>query len=384
MFKIYFKEMKDSFRDRRTLLLTVMLPVIMMTGLTLFYEAMMSDDGEDTYTLAVEESISPEEESILAAFENIELVKTDDVKQVVLDGEAQAALKFSPNFVESIATGEEASVQLLGDSFSQNSSTLMSLVSNALSAFEKTVISERLQQEGVEQSVIQPFVIEQQELSDEDGGVSLLAMLIPLILVVAIGVGSGPSASDLFAGEKERKTMEALLMTPIKRSTLVFAKWMAIATIGAITGIITIIVVALEISFLTENLKNSISFGNDALNIVLIGVVVIIVYAMFIASLQMLTSMFAKTVKEAQSYSTPVMMLPMFPIMFITSAGVTELGFHHFVIPFMNLFALMKELIYGIIELDHILLTIGSNIVYMFVFYIIGRILFMKDKWVMN
>src|SRR5690606_1859756 len=101
---------------------------------------------------------------------------------------------------------------------------------------------------------------------------------------------------------------------------------------------------------------------NDALNIVLIGVVVIIVYAMFIASLQMLTSMFAKTVKEAQSYSTPVMMLPMFPIMFITSAGVTELGFHHFVIPFMNLFALMKELIYGIIELDHILLTIGSNI----------------------
>ncbi len=384
MFKIYFKEMKDSFRDRRTLLLTVMLPVIMMTGLTLFYEAMMSDDGEDTYTLAVEESISPEEESILAMYENIELVKTDDVKQVVLDGEAQAALKFSPNFVESIATGEEASVQLLGDSFSQNSSTLMSLVSNALSAFEKTVISERLQQEGVEQSVIQPFVIEQQELSDEDGGVSLLAMLIPLILVVAIGVGSGPSASDLFAGEKERKTMEALLMTPIKRSTLVFAKWMAIATIGAITGIITIIVVALEISFLTENLKNSISFGNDALNIVLIGVVVIIVYAMFIASLQMLTSMFAKTVKEAQSYSTPVMMLPMFPIMFITSAGVTELGFHHFVIPFMNLFALMKELIYGIIELDHILLTIGSNIVYMFVFYIIGRILFMKDKWVMN
>ncbi len=71
-------------------------------------------------------------------------------------------------------------------------------------------------------------------------------MLISFILAITIGVGAGPAAADLFAGEKERKTMEALLMTPVKRSTLLLSKWLTISSIAAITGITTLIVVALE------------------------------------------------------------------------------------------------------------------------------------------
>ena len=74
LLKIYFKEMKDSFRDRRTLLLTVLLPIIMMTGLTFFYEKLISGNEGETYTLAVDQSLSREEKALFADNENIELV----------------------------------------------------------------------------------------------------------------------------------------------------------------------------------------------------------------------------------------------------------------------------------------------------------------------
>ena len=178
--------------------------------------------------------------------------------------------------------------------------------------------------------------------------------------------------------------MEALLMTPIKRSTLLFAKWLTIATIGAITGIVTLVVVSLEIYFLTENLKQSVSMNDNLLVIMGLAILVAIVYAMLVASILMVTSIIAKTVKESQSYSAPVMMLTMFPLMIITGIGVNELAFHHFAIPILNIFSLLKELIVGVVNLEHIAITLGSNLLCMTILFIIGRILFLKDKWVMN
>lgn len=116
----------------------------------------------------------------------------------------------------------------------------------------------------------------------------------------------------------------------------------------------------------------------------MLSVLVSIIYAMFTASLLMLTSIIGKTVKESQSYSTPVMMLAMFPTMILSSIGINELSFQHFAVPILNLFSLLKELVFGIIDYEHILITIASNLISMIILFIIGRILFLKDKWVMN
>lgn len=384
LLNIYIKEMKDSFRDRRTLLLTVFLPIIMMTGLVLFYEKLFSDGEGDSFTLAVSSSITAEEENIFVGFENIELVKSSNPEETVENGEAQAALLLTENFAEKIQKGEDASATIIGDSFSQNSSNLMNLVTSAFAVYEKTIISTRLQAEGTDPSVIQPFTIEQRELSGEDSSISLLAMLIPMMLALAIGIGAGPAAADLFAGEKEKKTMEALLMTPVKRSTLLISKWLTITSIGTITGMITLIVVALEITFLTENLKKAVTLGENPILIVGLAILISIVYAMFTASVLMLTSIIGKTVKEAQSYSSPVMMVAMFPAVITSTIGVNELSMNYFIIPILNLFSLLKELLFGIIDYQHIIITIASNLVCVIIFFIISRILFLKDKWVMN
>src|SRR5690606_18128477 len=110
--KVYIKEMKDAFRDRRTLFLTVFLPIIMMTVLTFLYEVMISVDEDKTFLLAVEESITSEEEQLISFLPNVELVKSDNPEQVVKEGDAHAGLIFSENFIESISSGNSGEVTI--------------------------------------------------------------------------------------------------------------------------------------------------------------------------------------------------------------------------------------------------------------------------------
>ena len=380
---IYLKELKDSFRDKRTLLLTVFLPIIIMTLLTLFYEKLVSEGEGESYQLAVAANLPEEIRTSLLANSSIELVEEKNPEEALQNGEAQAALLTDDNFANLVAEKQNAELTIIGDSFSQSSSTLMSLTHAALSQYESIIVSERLEALGVEADTIKPLSITQEELS-EDPTINLVAMLIPLILAVAISVGAGPSAADFFSGEKEKKTMEALLMTPVNRSTLVFAKWLTISTIGTVTGIITLLVVVLEIAFLTENLKNAIEIGDNFGLSVILAIVLTIVYSMFIASLLMLTSIIGKTIKESQSYSAPIMMVTILPLMFMSNVGINELEFKHFAIPVMNIYSLLKELIFGITNFEHFFITIGSNLIVLVVVFFIGRIMFLKDKWVMN
>ncbi|WP_050616436.1 ABC transporter permease [Bacillus testis] len=384
LLNIYLKEIKDCFRDRRTLLLSVLLPILIVSGMTLFYESLLSDGKEDTYTLAVNKAASTDELKKMIPGSQIKLIPSEHPERTVKDGKAQAALLLEDGFFSRLQDGQKAEASIVGDSFSQNGANLMTIVSNHLSSYEKKIVSERLQQQGMDPSILQPIQLQTKELSAEKPAINLIAMLIPMILALAIGVGSGPAASDLFAGEKERKTMEALLMTPVNRSTLLLAKWMTISTIGAITGFVTLAVVTAEIAFFTTNLKDSISFSSQTPFIILLALLLSIVYAIFLASLLVLTSIIAKTVKESQSYSTPIMILNVFPMMFLTSIGINELTASYFVTPFLNLFALLKELILGIVDYNHILLTFGSNILCLLVIFFIARIFFLKDKWVMN
>ena len=98
----------------------------------------------------------------------------------------------------------------------------------------------------------------------------------------------------------------------------------------------------------------------------------------------MITSIIGKTVKEAQSYASPILMLAVVPLIFITGLSVNEFTLNHFILPFVNIFAIITELIFGIVNWQHILIVIGSNLAVIVIIFIISRILFSKDKWVID
>lgn len=384
LFNIYIKELIDSLRDKRTLLLTVFLPILMMTALTFFYENMISGDEGETYTLAVESGLSSEQEMVLNNIENVELVTVEDLQETLLNGDAQAAIVFEAEFDEKVQAGEVGNIEIIGDTFSQNTSNLIYLVTSQLAEYERILVTERLINADVDPGITQAVAIEQTELSTEDSNIMLLALLIPIILAIAISVGSSPAAADLFAGEKERKTMEALLMTPVNRSTLLLAKFLTISSVGTIIGLLTLTVVIIEIAFFTEHLKAAVNLGDQMILIFAVGIIIIILYSSLMGAVLMITSIIGKTVKEAQSYASPILMLAVVPLIFITGLSVNEFTLNHFILPFVNIFAIITELIFGIVNWQHILIVIGSNLAVIVIIFIISRILFSKDKWVID
>ncbi|MGE7674762.1 ABC transporter permease [Lysinibacillus sp. NPDC094403] len=385
LFNIYVKELRDCFRDRRTFLLTVVLPIVLMTVLVFVYEKIVSQGQGEIYTIAVTETFSEEEEKIFADYKQFEFKQVSDPKNAVADGNAIVGLKFSTDFNESIKNKDlSAKVSIIGDPYNENGSNVIALIEKALSDYEKFVTSERLIERDIDVSILKPFVIEYEETIDGNLSLMLIAFFIPLILTVAVSASASPVAIDLFAGEKERKTMEALLMTPVKRSTLLLAKWLTISTIAVITGIVTLMVVFLEIILFTTNIKAAISFGENIYIVILAVFMVIILYATLCSSLLMLTSIIAKTIKEAQTYSTPISLLMLIPSLFMASIGIHEFKILHFAIPVLNIFAIFKELLFGIIQYNHIFVTILSNLALTLTIFIVCRILYMKDRWVLN
>lgn len=383
MLNILKKELKDSFRDKRTLLLTVFLPIALMSGLVFFYENLLSPHDDESYKVVVEKEQEDVLKGILADYKNLDVTTVKDVEKQLEEGKADVGINIPSDFEQQVTSGAIPKVQILGDENSQNSYIAMTTVQQAFEQYRETIIGQQLTNQNVDVSVLKPFEVEQVQIVEGNDSLVMISFLISLMLTIGIGAGITPTVTDLITGEKERRTMEALLMTPISRSSLLFAKWLTSVIIATMIGVITIIIVFVEINFFTVTLKEGLFLDGNMIVIVLSVLLAVISYAMLMTSVLILVSIISKTVKEAQSYCMPISMVAILPSMYIVNLGLNELTMMHFSIPIMNFFALTKELFYGVVDVQHILLNIGGNVLGAIVIFFIGRIMFMKDKWVL-
>ena len=385
MLNILKKELKDSFEIVELYFLQYCFRLVLMSALVFFYENLLASDEDETYGIVVNEEQLKFAKQLLTSYDNMEVIGVANVEETIANGEALAGVIIPSDFEQQITTENTPTIQVLGDLYSQKSALSASYIESAFGQYNQQIVAERLQQNKLDNELLTPFTIEQVQTVEGDSSMMLIAFLVPLMLSVAVGIGVGPSASDLVAGEKERRTMEALLMTPVNRSALLLGKWITMVIIASLTGIITLLIVTVEIIFFTEKLKEGLAFeNNEAIWIAVVALLVIIAFAALMASALMVTSILAKTVKESQSYGTPVTMIVMLPALLTSSLGLNELSTIHFVVPLMNLFTIFKELFFGVLNVEHILLTLSSNILLAIIIFFIGRVLFMKDRWILS
>ena len=383
MFTILKKELKDCFRDRRTLLLSILLPILQMSALVFFYEYLLNPGEDETYTIAIQKGTLEVVEAILVE-DTLTFEEVTNVEQVVTDAEVDAGLILPVNFVEMVQNNQNPPVQILADTYSSNGSFVANQLELGLATFSQQQVMNTLVTENIDLTVLQPFTIEHVQTVEGNDSVMMITFLISLMLSLTVFAGAYPAASDLLAGEKERKTMEALLITPVNRFTLLVAKWLTLVIIAGMTGIITLIVLSFEIYFFTETLKAGLQFDNGLTMIVLSCCIITISYSTLVAALLLLASLFAKTIKESQSYISPLMMLAMIPAIFMVNLGVNELTTTHFIVPFLNIFAILKELLLGIIDYSHIAIVLSSNLVVVVILLMVARLFFLKDRWVVS
>src|SRR5699024_10521168 len=186
-------------------------------------------------------------------------------------------------------------------------------IMNILTMKQSEMVAIELEAADLTVDVLQPFDVEVSTLTGSDDGMSkyMITIIAQLVIVIAVMTGGLPASSDLFEGEKERNSMEALIMTPVNRIHILLGKWLTIATLGIISGVFSVITLVGFVQLFTTNMKEALDLSNNVFYFTSSLTVGIIVFALLVSALEMIISMLANTMKEAQNYVSPIIFLAM-------------------------------------------------------------------------
>ncbi|MDD3719495.1 MAG: ABC transporter permease [Actinomycetota bacterium] len=362
------KELKDTVRDRRTLVTMVLVPVLLMPliliGTVKLQEWSMRSHAEDVVELAVTGAeYAPGLMDKLASDGKIEVAgASGDAVAMLKDGEIDGHLIIPSDFEERIVAGEGSAVTMQANSTKDNSAAAVDKVALIVDDYSEDVVAERLRDLELDTGVLNGVVLVPEDTATEkEKGGTFLAYLLPMFLVIFALVGGMYTAMDISAGEKERKTLEALLMTPASRTEIVTGKFLAVATIAVITIVLSVGAIFVTAPMMASSL-GAVDVSLDAATALIMLPIAVLLAAMF-AALLLAVSIFARSYKEAQNYVTPLYLLAVLPVIVanvVPSGGSDAL----FVIPGFSAVVLFRELLMDEFILSHILVTAATTIIY--------------------
>ncbi len=286
--------------------------------------------------------------------------------ELMEDAKVRAVVEASPDFTAALVRGD-AEVTTHYDSTEPLSSIAKSVVRGIVEEMNKQSVRAVLRQNGIPEKLAEPIAfIEKDEQKAEGIGGSMIIGLIPYLIVLWAFYGGFSSVSDLVAGEKERGTMETLLISPIKRSDVALGKFLALAAICLISSLTTLIgvmaigLIKLDITKAMFPTGLHVSF----LSIVeLLGILVPLV--VLFASMLLAVSAYAKNVREAQTYLTLVSFVVLMPAVFSQFIGFTGAQKEMWVrwTPILNSAVAIKEALLSSLEIVPFLITAGVSLV---------------------
>jgi len=345
----------------------------------------MFSEGNEVLTIAISNDSSEIITSWLQQAEEIEVIVDENPIQLVEEGKAAAAVWTKGEFNEELEGNTPLTIEIHADETGKNGSIAFELLNNYLLAKKIEIVNHKLIDKGVDPQVLEPFTIKFENITGEDtGSLFLLTIFGQLVIGLAVMMGGFPAANDLFAGEKERKTMEALIMTPVKRIHIVTGKWLTIATLSTLSGLFAVLALIVSVQFIGENIAAALNLGEHLVGFIASLTIGIVFFSLFIASLQLILSLIANNMKEASSYISPVSMIMMLPYFLLLGISVNELNNIHFLIPFFNVFALIKQIMYGIIDPMNVFLVVISLSILIAITFFIASLMFKKSKWVLG
>lgn len=310
---IFVKELIDALRDRRSLMSALIFPLVgpllvgvMLTTVSKTY----SGEAEEDLPVAGAEH-APELMAWLSDA-GLRLVPAPaEPETAVRAGDVDAVLVVGVDYGEAFAAGLPAPVRLVVDRSRNSGSALRRRVSGALQAYSGRVASFRLLARGVHPEVMRPVEVDEVDLSTPEQKSANILLVVPIFVILATFVGGMHVAIDSTAGERERGSMEPLLLNPVSSTTLVLGKWLVTVLFGGITATLTLVFCGLVLFLVPlEDLGVGLRAGPAEALLVL---AVVLPLAPLASGLQLLVSTFARSFKEAQTYLSLLLFLPMVP-----------------------------------------------------------------------
>jgi len=360
IFIVFRKEIIDTLRDKRTLMVMVILPIILYPALFITISQIFT---VGTQKLETEKSLIVLKNRVPSVLEN--QIQEED-KIILMDAEdPMGALKEKKihGFLE-YQPGEPVTRFIIYyDGAVDRSRLAQSRLVKILENYKRTIQETFLKDKQMSLSILNPFAIQTDNIASASrmGGV-FLGSIIPMILIVTMVLGAMYPAIDLTAGEKERGTLETILTLPIKRLELLFGKYLTVVVTTLLTGVLNLLSMILVYTsglIHTRQISSEIDFSVTLKGILLLFCS-IIPFALLISAVILSVCLFARSFKEAQNYVTPVYLLIMFPSFVAFSPGI-ELTTILAMIPVVNLTLLFKEIFLNNFQTDLIFLVFISN-----------------------
>ncbi len=375
------KEFDRFFKDKRMVVSTLLLPGIMIYFV---YSIMGSAMGsqfmtEEEYVYKMEVVNMPATLEPIFEEGNFEINKVDEIDfdtlaERISAQEVDVALEFEDNFDDTVASvkGASTEIEIYYNSTISESSDAYSVVSSMIDSVETSI---------VDIFKVNTDLEKQYDLStDEEMAGFLMAMIMPMLLISFLFSGSMGVAPEAIAGEKERGTMATLLVTPINRAHIAIGKIVSLSVIALLSGLSSFIGIILALPTYMENVMGDVDmqvYGMEEYGAVLI---VILSTVLLIISLISVISAYAKSVKEAGSFISPIMIVSMLLGITTMFGGGSVQPIWVYFIPMFNSVQCFSAIFNFEINMIPILVTFGSNLLYAVILGFILTKMFGSEK----
>jgi sodium transport system permease protein len=386
---IFQKELLDMSRDRRFLISVAVVPLIvfplLISGMARVLPLVQRQADADARTMSVAARLTTP--SIREGLEKagLRLVEKDDLKASVQNKSVGAAVEEMP--------GSPPELRIYVDASDPSSSAAGQRIQAALIELKDRRIREELRSSGIDESVLAPFTVNRMNVAgDRKMAGALYGSILGYVLLLLMFTGGMYPVIDMTAGEKERKTLEALLASPARRSEIAMGKILtAIAAILA-TACLTVASMAYSLRNLRGN-GNGLtprnpgmaelqqSMGTIPLDASTIGLllVTLVPLAVFAASLMFAIALKARSFKEGQSYLTPLALVVIFPALLGGLPGL-KMTPALCLIPIFNASQMIHGILLGEVSAVNFAVTLAANLGYSAIAFFLARRMFDDEK----
>lgn len=362
---LFRKELIDSLRDRRTLLMMVLLPVLLYPGL-LTLVGYLSVAGKERLareplTVAV---ASADAEAILKSqpvppHTSYQRIDRSEAERALREKKAWAVVDAPEGSERALLGGGQATVTVLYTKRHDRSAEALERIRRVLKETALGALRLRLAEANLPGTFAEPLHTAERDVDFQKNlGPLIASRLLPLMLLMMIFMGALYPAIDAVAGEKERGTLETLLAAPVHPLEVMAAKYLAVSAIAVAAALVNLFAIGLTLragmSLAPEvELRLSLSAGQLA---VLLSC--LLPSALLASGVSLAVASLARTFKDAQSLLTPVVLVPLFPGMISQMPGV-ELSALTAAVPFLNVALLIKATVLGSAQPLHVAMVLA-------------------------
>ena len=363
MWTVYFKEMLELLRDKKTFIFTLLLPIIAMPlilgGMGYLTSTMFKKSEHAELTYAVfGRAHAPQLVQRFAAekgFREVTLASEAQIKPAIDHERIKFALVIPDGFEAALAAHRQAGVVLHYNNAVAVDVTrkrVAAVIDEHNAALREDALSAMKMSRAELRYALNPIRLEEVSTAgNRERMGAVVGGFLPYILLMVCLMAAMYPAIDLGAGEKERGTLETLLLAPIPRTHLVLAKFLVLFTVGLTSALLMVLSMGLVLTMFGNRFEGSLAQlvrAVGAVDLAMVGLMLVPTAAIF-ASILLSISIYAKSYKEGAGMISPLMMLLIVPIVVAMLPGV-ELNWFWSMIPLTNVSLAMKELVKGTMD----------------------------------